>query len=83
MSTPAKEVWRGIPSQTRQEVIEEFHRVLQEVIHEHFRFDSAASPATTRPDLREAIESGPGAQESGKHASPICSAAACDGTRLA
>ena len=41
MSTSAKDVWQNVSPQVRQEITEEIHRILQEVIHEHFRFDSS------------------------------------------
>ena len=42
----ARQVWSSLEAKTRQEVVAEFHRVIKEMIDEHFRISTAASPGS-------------------------------------
>ncbi len=83
MSASPREVWNGLAPALRQEFVQELNSVIQEVLHEHFRFDSAAPSRAPRQHLRAAVESAPSGLESRKFAVAVRIAAAGKRTRMA
>ena len=71
MSTPPKEVWCALAQSTRQEIIQGLDHVLQEVLDEHFRFDSASSSNTSCSRLRTSIDSESSTEQSRESAPAI------------
>ena len=58
--TQARQVWPSLKEEIRKEVLAEFHRVIKEMIDEHFRVGSVTTSKSTRSDLRAAVEPQPG-----------------------
>ena len=62
----AKEVWSSLDQKTRQEVVDEFRRVIKEMIDENFRISSTTPSESSSDDLRTAIKSEPGHYQQGE-----------------
>jgi len=62
----ADQVWSSLDQDTRQEVVDEFRRVVKEMIDEHFRISSITPPESSCDDLRAAVESEPGHYQQGE-----------------
>ena len=69
--TPADQVWSSLDQETRQEVVEEFRRVVKEIISEHFRISSTTPLESSCNDLRVAIEPQPGHYQQGESANAV------------
>ena len=62
----AKEVWSSLDQKTRQEVVNEFRRVIKEMIDENFRISSTTPSESSSDDLCAAIKSKPGHDQQGE-----------------
>ena len=61
-----RRIWRSLDQADQQQVVEQFRQTFQEMINEHFRIGSVASPRAPGDDLCQAVESQPGGLESGE-----------------
>ncbi len=62
----AGQAWSSLDEETRQEVVDEFRRVVKEMIDEHFRISSITPLESSRDDLRAAVESEPSHYQQGE-----------------
>ena len=70
--TQADQVWSLFDQETRQEVIDEFRRVVKEMIDEHFRISSSLAILNRHADdLRATVESEPSGYQQGEPANAI------------
>ena len=69
--TQADKVWSSLDQETQQNVVDEFHRVVKEMIDDNFRISSITPPEPTRRDLRAAVEPTPSYHEQGEPAHAV------------
>lgn len=55
--TQANQVWSTFDKETRQEFVNQFRRIMKEIIDEHFRISTSSTLESAGHDLREAVES--------------------------
>jgi len=69
--TQADQVWSSLDEETRQEVVDEFRRVVKEMIDEHFRIGATTPLESSCDDLRTAVEPEPGRYQQGEPAHAV------------
>jgi len=69
--TQAGQVWPSLDQAARQEVVDEFRRVIKEMIDEHFRISATTPLESSCDDLRTAIESESGRYQQGEPAHAV------------
>ncbi len=62
----AGQAWSSLDEETRQEVVDEFRRVVKEMIDEHFRISSAKPREPASGDLRATVEPEPSRHQQGE-----------------
>ncbi len=69
--TQTDQVWSLLDQEARQEVVDEFRRVVKEMIDEHFRISSATPRESAIRDLRATIEPEPSHHQQGEPAHAV------------
>ena len=67
----AKQVWSSLEEETRQEVVAEFHRVIKEMIDEHFRISATTSLESKSGDLCPPIDPQSSTHQQGEPADAV------------
>ena len=67
----AKQVWSSLEEKERQEVVAEFHRVIKEMIDEHFRISTSTSLESTCGDLCAPIDPQSSTHQQGEPADAV------------